>query len=437
MKHLVLVFGSGLLAGGILDQVMTSPTVLARHVDSTFPSVPSSAKPHSHHQEIEKNPTRISQTTHSAAPDHYLQSESELDHVLGRLEAVSKGTASLSSLSGIDWESLAPLIAQRQPQQTLELALSLPTGYATQRLCVEAFRVLAVKNGPHAWKQLERLGPGTMEREATVAVLETWAMTHPGAATRGALELGFNHREHLSAVASGWAKVDPHSALSWAAKADASVRDAILEEALRGAIINITANNQEIGTLLNFSNDPALRAKAASAIAIELGSIDDDSAFRWANTLKGYERESAICGLAQEIAGTSPEAAAQALSHLVLSSSFVPSATDHIDHSIAKVAKAFAEVDAAAAISWAHALPRKFGDEAMRLAISSWAERDLSAASIWLSRQKQDPMLEAARLAFAASAADFDPSCALSWARICAVSPERDLLIEQLRLRQQ
>lgn len=437
MKHFILVFGSGLLAGGILDQVMTNPTVLARHVDSTFPSVPSSAKTHTHHREIKKNSTQISQTTHSAAPDHYLRPESELDDVLGRLEAVSKGTASLSSLSGIDWESLAPIIAQRQPQQTLELALSLPTGYATQRLCVAAFRVLAVKNGPHAWKQLERLGPGTMEREATVAVLETWAMTDPGAATRGALELGFDNREHLSAVASGWAKVDPHSALSWAAKADESVRDAILEDALRGAMINITANNQEISTLLNFSNDPALRAKAASAIAIELGCIDEESAFRWANTLRGYERESAICGLALEIAGTSPEAAAQALSHLVLNSGFAPSATDHLDHSVAKVAKAFAEVDAVAAMSWARALPGRLGDEAMRLAMSSWVERDPSAASIWLSRQQQGPMLEAAKLAFAASATDIDPACALSWARACAVSPERDLLIKQISLGKQ
>lgn len=344
--------------------------------------------------------------------------------ILRHLERAAAGQCSLASLARMDWESIAPSLAAHRPTEVLDLALRLPTGRIAQMLCVESLRSIAKTDPARAWRELERLGPGGMERAATTAVLGEWAETNPLAAAQAVAMQGFDNADAWRAVAGVWARREPMAAVAWAGRLPPEVREAALTEAVRQAVAD--SSDASLARLLSACGDESSRAEAAGEIATALMMEDEGNAYRWARTLQGPARAAAAERLIKESAQSSPEAAADALTEMLRDA---PS-SDAIDSALVSVAQSYASTDAAAAMTWACGLPADHQQEAVREAMLAWAARDPVRASEWLVRQPGTTATAHAKLAFAAGIMSTDPQCALAWLRACPASDERDQMLQ-------
>lgn len=344
--------------------------------------------------------------------------------ILGLLERAATGQCSLASLARMDWESIAPFLAEHRPTETLDLALRLPTGRIAQMLCVESLRSIAKTDAPLAWRELERLGPGNMEREATAAVLGVWAGANPHAAAQAVSALGFDNTDAWRSVAGAWARRDPQAAVAWASALPSEAREAALAEAVQHAMSD--SSDANLSLLLSACRDETRRAEVASEIATSLMMEDEGKAYRWARTLPDPLRTAATNRLIKESANSSPEVAAGALTELLRGAS----PTDALDSALFTVAQSYASTDAAAAMNWACALPATYQREAINEAMLAWAARDPVRASEWLTRQPGTTATAHARLAFAAGIMSTDPRCAVQWLRACPASNERDQMLQ-------
>lgn len=344
--------------------------------------------------------------------------------ILRLLERAATGQCSLASLASMDWESVAPFLATHRPTDTLDLALRLPTGRIAQMLCVESLRSIAKTDAAQAWRELERLGPGDMEREATAAVLGVWAGANPLAAAQAVAALGFDNTDAWRSVAGAWARRDPQAAVAWASALPAEAREGALAEAVQHAMSD--SSDANLSRLLSACGDETSRAEVASEIATSLMMEDEGKAYRWARKLPGPLRTAATGRLIKESANSSPEIAAGALTELLRGAS----QTDALDSALITVTQSYASTDAAAAMNWACALPATYQREAIQEAMLAWAARDPVRASEWLARQPGTTATAHAKLAFAAGIMSTDPQCAVQWLRACPASNERDQMLQ-------
>lgn len=346
------------------------------------------------------------------------------------LERVLSGAPSPRALEDSEWLRLAGELAEQDPGRALDVALKLPSGQQSHVLCVEAYRALARRDGPGAWKALHRLGPGSMEEDASLAVLQEWAVSDPRAAAMAAATTDSPNGYQIKAVAGLWAERDPDAALAWAASISEPAGGEAVAEAARGAMSQAgdQFNPMEMERLLAGVPDPTKRAAASAAVAVDLWMIDEEASMQWFARLRDSEQEAAVIALSAARSQESAPHLAEALVPLLAGKSSMVVSGDLTD-AVAAVAEDYASVDAPAAARWALSLDSNFREEAINLAMKSWTERDPVAAAEWLESQRASAASAAARLAFAGSIATHDPQAALAWARSCPPSPERDSLV--------
>ncbi len=347
------------------------------------------------------------------------------------LQKAAVGTVKMTDPVPWDWAMVAPMLAQQDPAKLLELALRLPAGETSQILCVEAFRSLASADGARAWQQLERLGQGAMEREATAAVLTEWAISDPAAAARAATAFEGVEGAVLAQIAAQWVTRDPQRALQWAQRLPGEAGETVLQEAVRHAISRPGAltDAARLQELLATASTPEARQQMTAAIAAELALQDRAQAFRWMATLPATERADAMMAVASMAGLTDPAATANEMSWMLTSMD-----TSHVDagrmtESITTLAEAYAQVSTVSAMEWAAHLPESFRAEAVRTAMLSWSERDPVSAASWLSKQSPTAVREQAVLAFASQVAAVDAPTALQWLMTLPTSSEKQAMI--------
>ena len=128
--------------------------------------------------------------------------------MMSRLRHVAAGGVGGIEMSRVNWDVVAPFLAEKDAHGVFDLALNLPSGRAARMLCVEALKVLATGDAQGAWQQAGRVGPGTMQRDARKAVLETWASADPQSAAQAAISLPQDAPDLFAQVAGLWARCD-------------------------------------------------------------------------------------------------------------------------------------------------------------------------------------------------------------------------------------
>ena len=351
--------------------------------------------------------------------------------VMDWLEKAAAGAVKMTNTVPWDWSIVAPMLAKQDAAKLLELALQLPAGQTAQTLCVEAFRSLASADGARAWQQLERLGQGDMEREATAAVLTEWAASDPAAAARAATAFEGVASDVLAQIAAQWVTRDPQHALQWAQRLPGEAGESALQETVRHTISRPGAltDTARLRELLAAASTPAARQQMTAAIASELVLQDKEKAFRWMATLSESERAGAMMEVASMAGLTDPAATANEMSRMLASMDASHVDAGRMTESITTLAEAYAQVSTVSAMEWAAHLPESFRAEAVRTAMLSWSERDPVSAATWLSKQSPAAVRDQAVLAFASQVAAVDAPTALQWLMTLPASSEQQAMI--------
>ena len=426
---LFIPFALGLLLGVQADHLLPArnPTVAYRSLaQAQADSVP----PQSRVRSLAKSSSEV-QTSMDLPDSESAFPADHLTSIMSQLQNVAEGKVKISSLASMPWSLLAIELAKQDPNKVFELSLRLPTGSIATTVCVEAARALARRDGPAAWKLLERLGPGSMERAATAAVLEAWAADNPKAAAVAVTNSRDVSAEHASIVSRLWAEKDAAAALAWAQSLGVMARTEAVEALFSTTASGLAGDGStaQLNRMLSSIEDGELKISSASVISRELSTTDAVKAIQWAATLPAELRDAAVSAAAQTGAQFQVERTAEHLSAYL--SSMPSSNTDRsgVDIAVTDVAESFANKDAKSAIAWATKLPTDSRDSAIQMIMHSWAERDEVAASEWLLRNRVDP---AVVLAFAGAVSVHDKASALAWAKTCPPSFARDQLMQSL-----
>lgn len=354
--------------------------------------------------------------------------------IIAWLRKVAAGVPGTQPLSSVDWDSLAPLVAEQAPREVFDLALRLPAGHVATKLCVEALRLLGRQDGHAAWKLLEQLSPGALDREATSAVLGAWASIDPKAASLAAMSLPDRDSTPLVEVAVQWALKDPAAAIKWAGALSPATRKTVIDEAARCAAGEAAAHGSFEGlhALVSASADPAVRSQVASVAAGELAWVDADKAFQWMATLPEAIRPAALLGAVAASSKTAPDRAATQLAQQLARLPHKTSVDTTLKDCVTLVSLEYAATDVRSAMNWASSLSPANRSDAVRSVMSSWAEQSPATASEWLARQPPGDIRNEAALAFASNVAALDPECARSWLATCPYSVARDQLLGRI-----
>ena len=355
--------------------------------------------------------------------------------MIARLRQLAGGQASALQLSGVDWEAVAPFLAEKDPQGVFELALQLPAGRAARLLCVESLKAMAAKDGPSAWQSASRCAPGALQREAMKSVLGAWATHDPASAAQAAATIPDASPDIFTEIAGQWARRDAPGAIRWVEGLNAEFRQPAMQEAVSYAM-NTGAEATGLAqghALMKACQDAESRATIASTVAAEMVLIDPRKAFDWAASLENTDRAEALRGAVRAAAPSSPELAASQLTSVLASTPRGSIDPSIVSECVTTVARSLAETNAEAAIAWAGNLPAECRDEASSTVLTAWAEQDPVRAADWLNRQPESATKHHAALAYAARIADLDPDGALAWAQGCPPSSERERLVADIR----
>jgi hypothetical protein len=207
------------------------------------------------------------------------------------LRALAVGWADHDVLAALDWakglnnpraratavEATLIIRAKRDPRRTVDLAQQFLTGDALDRTLTEAMKNLIEQDPRAAGEVVMRLPDGGVKTRATLDVVRALAAEQPATALAWIKSLppGQLHQLALNNVLDFWSANDPQSAGEYVAQ---------------------------------MPEGPDQNA-AATHFAKNFGAADPSKAVRWAESLKGSARTTALVSLASGWAQKDPSAA--------------------------------------------------------------------------------------------------------------------------------
>lgn len=216
-------------------------------------------------------------------------------------------------------------------------------------------------------------------------------------------------------VAAQKALQDPAAALTWSATLETEQA----RFAATSAIFDQWAAHSpdKAAAALAGIADPNMRRRAAETLAATWGAQSPGEATRWAESLTGEDRITALAAVWNASAGDDPRAAGQSLASAAASAGDSATATDKLAHSASNIAAAWAGQSPADAAAWANTLPDgKIREQALGKVAGEWARYDPTAVSEWINGLPHDRSRDSAIGQLVERIANSDPESAFTWA---------------------
>ena len=308
--------------------------------------------------------------------------------------------------------------------------------------------ILAMPKGNARTSALEQLGYGLSwqspsDKEAILAQFEGVERSKIASMVAGSLiaedadaaikmfsTIPATQRDDQSFSQFAWALSlhNPEEALKFSTTlASASERSQVVRQAISQLA---RLSPQDAATRMDSMTDPKDRQQALVALAETWGSNDPSAALRWAESLSGDEKTSALASLLPEQARNNPGEAAAKLQALLdnpgnASGSVLQTATGNL-------AKEWAGRNPDEAGAWVAGLPAGAAAEAGAAAlVENWSSHDPIAAADWLATLPEGGVKDAAIQPLVESIRQNDPETAFSWGMSMKDAAKRSTVMEE------
>jgi hypothetical protein len=215
-------------------------------------------------------------------------------------------------------------------------------------------------------------------------------------------------------IAAGKALQDPAAALTWAGKLDSEQARVAATNAVFGQWASHSPDKATAS--LAAISDANLRRQATERLAATWAERSPAEATKWAESLSGEDRISALSAVWNSSAAEDPRAAGQSLAAAAAAAGSA-TATDKLAASASSIAAAWTGQSPTDAAAWALTLPDgKIREEALGQVAGEWARYDPTAVSEWINGLPPDRSRDAAIGQLVNRIVRTDPESAFTWA---------------------
>ncbi|MDA7518543.1 hypothetical protein N8522_01025 [Akkermansiaceae bacterium] len=282
---------------------------------------------------------------------------------------------------------------------------------------------ISLENGLEMRNQLEALGA---DRQNWQEFHYAWGAIAGKSAFSDAVNSG---KHDLEALISGWAAVDPSSAISMLSELPEELQDQ--KNRLENGIVSGLADRDPeeavayINTLVAGGREDAARLMGVVANEVLRGG-DTTAAAAWAaNLTNGPLKGEAMKEVAERYARSDPQAASDWIAPYA--------AEDFAANAIREVGRNWAREEPLTAVTWLDNLPAGNGQKSgLNSAFGDWEDKDPLAASEYLLSMPSSAKRDSAVSGFARGYAWQNPENAIAWAQDISDPGLRDQTLTQV-----
>ena len=346
-------------------------------------------------------------------------------------------------------QTIASQWIQKDPEAGMAWLESLPSSQARAYAYNSAIYQVMQQDPDRAIELVDKI-PLNNRNHMIPQLASSWAQKDLPAAREWVMSLESNEQNNaLNSMFGTWAKEDPASAIEFL-ESDASadlqyrsnlfstltgqwaiddrgaaldwaqgIEDETTRRSALGGIYNQWAGSspEEAAAHLAELGDPVARETLISSLAGQWSNNDPEAALAWFDQLPAEDRDQVGGNIAQSLSYAMPDKAAEWFDRLVDAAAGDEEKLRSMAHSASNIASQWAQHDPQAAVQWADGLEDpQMRSDALGRVASTWVQFDPLGTSTWLREIPEGDVRDNAAEQLVSQISHHQPAAAFEWA---------------------